>query len=127
MSGVKKSTINERIQLERSRHGLSQASLALLAGVSRETQINYEKEGGSTPNCAYLARVLAEGFDVMFILTGKRSAEGMALEPMQRSVLDDFSRCSPEKQLEAVKYMALLAKEVKPPAPSAPAKKKRTP
>jgi hypothetical protein len=28
---------------------------------------------------------------------------------MQRAVLDDFDRCSHEKQIEAVRHMALLA------------------
>ena len=126
MSGVQKSTINERIQMERSRLGLSQSALAEIGGVSRETQINYEKDGGSTPNCVYLERALAQGMDVMYVLTGKRAAD-WSLDPMLRTVVDDLERCSPQKQLEAVKYVAMLAAGMTPPSPasSKPARKPR--
>jgi len=125
--------------MERSRHGLSQTSLAEIGGVSRETQINYEKDGGSTPNCVYLTRVMAKGLDVMYILTGKRASTDWSLDPMLRAVVDDLERCSPEKQIEAVKYVAMLAEGMTPPSPvpsapnrksqakgSAPAKRKKS-
>ena len=41
----------------------------------------------------------------------------------QRSLLDDFERCTPEAQLQLVKHAALMAKGVAPPASSAPARK----
>lgn len=127
MSGVQKSTVNERIQMERSRLGLSQSALAEIGGVSRETQINYEKDGGSTPNCVYLERALAHGMDVMYVLTGKRASADWSLGPMLRTVVDDLERCSPQKQLEAVKYVAMLAAGMTPPSPasSKPARKPR--
>jgi hypothetical protein len=37
---------------------------------------------------------------------------------MQRAVLDDFDRCTHEMQIEAVRYMALLAEGTVPSAPS---------
>jgi len=112
--------------MERSRLGLSQSALAEIGGVSRETQINYEKDGGSTPNCVYLERALAQGMDVMYVLTGKRAAD-WSLDPMLRTVVDDLERCSPQKQLEAVKYVAMLAAGMTPPSPasSKPARKPR--
>jgi transcriptional regulator with XRE-family HTH domain len=113
-----KTTINERIQMERSRLGLSQTAIAKIGGVSRETQINYEKkEGGSTPNCVYLTRVMEKGLDVKFVLTGKRASTDWTLDTMLRAVVDDLERCSPEKQIEAVKFVAMLAAGMTPPTP----------
>ena len=119
--------------MERSRLGLSQSALAEIGGVSRETQINYEKDGGSTPNCVYLTRVMERGLDVMYVLTGKRASADWSLEPVLRAVVDDLERCSPQKQLEAVKYVAMLAEGMTPPPPAhkpqgkatAPTKKKK--
>lgn len=47
----------------------------------------------------------------------------MALEPMLRAVLNDFYRCSAEKQIEAVQHMALLAAGKAPPPAASPARK----
>lgn len=114
-------TINERIQIERARLGLSQSALAKIGGVSRETQLNYEKkDGGSTPNCVYLTRVMERGLDVMFVLTGKRASSDWSLDTMLRAVVDDLERCSPQKQVEAVKYVAMLAAGMTPPLPTVP-------
>lgn len=50
-----------------------------------------------------------------------------SLDPMLRAVVDDLERCSPQKQLEAVKYVAMLAPGMTPPSPasSKPARKPR--
>lgn len=75
-----------------------------------------------------LARFAAEGVDALYVLTGERLVTRSGLNPMLRAVVKDLERCSPEKQVEAVKYMALLAEGVTPPSPqppSAPAKKPR--
>jgi hypothetical protein len=45
---------------------------------------------------------------------------------MQRAVLDDFDRCTHEMQIEAVRYMALLAVGKIPSAPSKQVHKPRT-
>lgn len=67
-----------------------------------------------------LARLAVEGVDPLYVLTGKRLSTRLDLAPMQRAVLDDLDRCSQEKQVEAVRYMALLAEGA---TSSAPAKK----
>lgn len=61
-----------------------------------------------------LARLAAEGVDALYVLTGRRISSKLDLEPMERALLNDFNRCSPEDQVEAVKYMALLAEGLKP-------------
>ena len=65
-----------------------------------------------------LARLALEGVDPLYVLTGKRLSTRLDLEPIQRAVLDDFDRCSQEKQIEAVRFMALLAEGTVPAAPA---------
>ena len=65
-----------------------------------------------------LARLALEGVDPLYVLTGKRLSTRLDLEPIQRAVLDDFDRCSQEKQIEAVRFMALLAEGTVPSAPT---------
>jgi hypothetical protein len=66
------------------------------------------------------------GVNVCYLLTGKRISTRLGLEPMQRAVLDDFDRCTHEMQIEAVRYMALLAEGAMPSAPSKQVHKSRT-
>lgn len=74
-----------------------------------------------------LARLAAEGVDPLYVLTGERLVVRSGLNPMLRAVVDDLERCSPEKQVEAVKYVAMLAAGMTPPplptVPIAPARK----
>lgn len=73
-----------------------------------------------------LARLALEGVDPLYVLTGKRLSTRLDLEPIQRAVLDDFDRCSQEKQIEAVRFMALLAEGSVPSAPAKEIEKPRT-
>jgi len=116
-------TFGRRLFEERHRLQLSQAELALAIGVSERSIGNYER-GQRNPDAEQLVRLVEQGMDVYYVLTGKRASRRVDLEPMQRAVLDDFDRCSHEKQIEAVKYMTLLAEGVVPPAaPSRPTRK----
>ncbi|MCW5669117.1 MAG: hypothetical protein KIT86_05610 [Hydrogenophaga sp.] len=74
-----------------------------------------------------LARLAAEGVDALYVLTGERLVTRSDLNPMLRAVVDDLERCSPEKQIEAVKYVSMLAAGVTPPAPVANAARKKPP
>lgn len=62
-----------------------------------------------------LARLATQGVDALYVLTGKRIATTLDLDPMVRSLLNDFERCSPEQQIELVKHVALVAEGVAPP------------
>lgn len=73
-----------------------------------------------------LARLALEGVDPLYVLTGKRLSTRLDLEPIQRAVLDDFDRCSQEKQIEAVRFMALLAEGTVPSALAKEVHKPRT-
>jgi len=62
-------TIAERIKEERERLGLTQDAFARIAGVSKPSQVRYEK-GGRCPDGSYFAKLAAAGADVLYILTG---------------------------------------------------------
>ncbi len=112
--------IGARLRIERERLGLSQAALAQNTGVSKLTQLKYES-AQSHPNAPYLASIAKLGGDVLFVITGERRSEWFESDPLRRAVLNSFEQCSPEKQIEAVQYMALLAAGVaQTPSGSAP-------
>jgi len=76
------STLAERLKEERNRLGLNQADFGAKAGVSRETQINYES-GSREPKTGYLAAITEIGVDVMYILTGVRMMPIPTQEPIK--------------------------------------------
>lgn len=61
-----------RLAEERDRLGLTQERFGELAGVSRNSQANYEK-GTRQPDAAYLELIASAGVDVLYVLTGARS------------------------------------------------------
>ena len=62
----------ERLREERKRLGLNQTDFSAFAGVSTETQSNYER-GSRKPDSEYLEAIAAHGVDVGYLLTGVRS------------------------------------------------------
>lgn len=64
--------IHERLRTERDRIGLNQTEFGDIAGVKRNAQMNYEN-GSRSPDANYLAAIAAEGVDVGYVITGKRS------------------------------------------------------
>jgi len=65
-------TFGERLREERKRLGMNQTELALLGGVVKFTQINYEKDE-RTPDMDYLLKLQKAGVDAYFLLTGERT------------------------------------------------------
>lgn len=68
------SSIGSRLKEERQRLGLSQPALANMGGVSKNTQVGYEKDT-SHPDAAYLAAVANKGVDFVYVVTGKHLEE----------------------------------------------------
>ncbi|WP_288804177.1 helix-turn-helix transcriptional regulator [uncultured Novosphingobium sp.] len=66
-------SVGARLREERQRLGLSQERFAALAGVAKNTAINWEKEK-SSPTAAALLAFAEAGADALYILTGKHSA-----------------------------------------------------
>jgi transcriptional regulator with XRE-family HTH domain len=120
------STFGGRLVEERSRLGLSQEDLADATGMSKRALGNYER-GGRSPDAEQLIRLRGRGVDIFYVLTGERLSSRLDLDPMRRALLDTFDRCSPEKQIEAVQHMALLATVPTPPAPTPGDKTRATP
>lgn len=67
-------TIGERLKEERNRIGANQTVFAEKCGVSKNTQLAYEK-GERSPDAAYLANAAAVGIDVLYVVTGSRVPE----------------------------------------------------
>jgi transcriptional regulator with XRE-family HTH domain len=64
-------SVGKRLREERERLEIKQFSLAEKIGVSRVSQSNYER-GESDPKTEYWQKLDAMGFDIYYILTGKR-------------------------------------------------------
>ena len=76
--------ISDRLREERERLGLNQVEFGSIGGVKKLAQINYEK-GVRFPDARYLAAVAERGVDVLYVLTGRRSAT--ALSPEEQTLL----------------------------------------
>lgn len=87
--------------------------MSAATGVKPRTYQDWER-GIALVSAEFLSLAATLGVDVLYVLTGARLSAKSELDPMRRAVLDSFDRCSPEKQIEAVQYMALLAAGVVP-------------
>lgn len=65
-------TFCDRLKEERKRLGLNQSEFAILGGVQKTAQLNYES-GKREPDVAYLLKLESHGVDAAYILTGVRS------------------------------------------------------
>lgn len=68
--------VGKRLKEERNRLGLNQSDFAVLGGVEKRAQIYYEQEARS-PDAEYLAAIAKAGADVLYIVTGVRSAASL--------------------------------------------------
>lgn len=71
--------LHERLRAERESLCLSQPTLANLIGVGKTTVINWEK-GSSAPDAEQLSVMAEAGFDVLYVVTGKRSQPVKAIK-----------------------------------------------
>ena len=104
-------SIFQRLKQERERLELSQTALGTLTNVGKTTVINWEK-GASAPDAIQLGVMAANGFDVLFVLTGQRSQAlppSATLPPVQRALLTSFEMCVPEAQQQLLQLAAMLA------------------
>jgi len=75
-------TIGQRLREERERLGYTQPAFAELAGTTKKSQIDYEKDL-TQPKAGYLAAIATVGADINYIVTG------VAVPKAQKSNLDD--------------------------------------
>lgn len=102
--------MGERIKTERERMGMTIPRFAEVAGAAKNTVIDWQN-GKSTPPAAKLAALASAGVDVLYILTGQRTAGAPAPEPLSReqlALLDNYTHCAPADQ-DALRRLAATA------------------
>lgn len=72
-------TIGSRLRVERERIGLTQDALASHGGIKKRALINYE-QGERTPDGEFFSAVANVGIDVLYVLTGQRSAAHLSTD-----------------------------------------------
>lgn len=77
---------------ERNRLNLKAKDVAEFVGVAIPTQSNYEN-GKRSPDAEYLAKLTELGFDINYVLTGKR--ESLSLTTQEKMLIELF-RQAPE-------------------------------
>ena len=87
-------TIGDRLKEERDRLKLSQPAVADAAGVSKKTQIDYEKNR-TPPDANYFGVLAGLGFDISYVITGMR-IENAARTPVELAFLRN-SRAMPSQ------------------------------
>lgn len=80
-----KAAIGRRLSIECNRLGLTVTKAAADAGCSRRTWCHYES-GSTTPDAVTLNRLDAMGFDVMFIITGRRVRRMLGVPAVNHSI-----------------------------------------
>ncbi|MDA0698053.1 MAG: XRE family transcriptional regulator [Proteobacteria bacterium] len=80
-------TIGARLKEERERLGYTQPAFAELAGTTKKSQIDYEKDS-TQPKASYLANIAVIGADILYIVTGIRLLEQK--KEQKSDFLDEF-------------------------------------
>jgi len=114
--------IHDRLKTERERLKHSQATFALMAGVTRNSQINWEK-GESAPTAVQLARLAVMGVDVLYVITGNRSKPlppDKVLPPDEQSLLDTYRACDKTGKSLIKSVSDTAALEARVPVPNTP-------
>lgn len=83
--GLMKEVIGRRLSIECNRLGLTVTKAAADAGCSRRTWCYYES-GSTMPDAVILNRLDAMGFDVMFIITGRRTRQMLDVPAMNHPI-----------------------------------------
>ncbi|RDI20710.1 transcriptional regulator with XRE-family HTH domain [Pseudacidovorax intermedius] len=79
---------SSRLVEVRKDRGLNQAEFGALGGVTKDSQLNYEK-GVRKPDAAYLEALASTGVDVGYLITGQHS--GAALTADQAALLRAYA------------------------------------
>ncbi|QRY30567.1 helix-turn-helix transcriptional regulator [Variovorax sp. PDNC026] len=113
MSEEIRARVGERLKEERDRLGWSQATLAETAGASRRAVVAWE--GGATvPGADALAVLAPHGFDVLYIVVGRRSGPVESrLTPDEAALLDNYQHSNEEGRAAARTVLSSLANQKK--------------
>lgn len=111
---VSLSDVGSRLRAERERIGLSQEDFGALARVSRNSQVNYET-GKRAFDAEYLLRLIENGIDSHFVMTGRRSSEGTAGK--RSMIVNAFDSLDASNQRALLHLACSLAQLSGPAAP----------
>nr|WP_268894471.1 helix-turn-helix domain-containing protein [Pseudomonas asturiensis] len=105
------SSVGDRLREERVRLSLNQEDLAQAGGVNRNTQGSYER-GVRAPDTGYLTGVSELGIDIVYILTGRKSA-GDTLSETEARIIDQY-RMIPDFDQQAVcRFLQAMADDAR--------------
>ena len=96
--------IGARLREERVRLGRNQEDFAAIAHTTKRSQYEYEKDGAA-PSATYLAAIAAAGADVLYIVTGARSAT--ALTDDEQRLLEQYRQAPPVLRKAAVQVLCV--------------------
>lgn len=106
-----KSEIGQRLREERERVGLKQEELAERVGKSRNTISAWER-GEQFPSGEFLMSAPGMGFDVLYLLTGRRGVEVVgALSAEESKLVENYRAASPAHQASLREVGAALAEQ----------------
>ncbi|NNA66231.1 helix-turn-helix domain-containing protein [Pseudomonas gessardii] len=94
-------TVGERLKEERQRIGVSQTVLAEKCGVTKNTQLAYEK-GERSPDTTYLASAASLGLDILYVVTGVATPQVVEGFTALEDKLVNQYRALPEEDQQAV-------------------------
>lgn len=100
------SGIGLRLVEERRKLGITQRKLAAELGVTPPTQISYE-QGLTSPNSGYLLLLDQLGFDIFYVLTGRRIAPAKSQD--EQSLLALYRALDARGKAAAIGAMSGLA------------------
>lgn len=95
-----------RLREVRLRMGMSQTEFGALGGVSKGSQIAYER-GRAEPGAAYLARLSEAGVNVVYLLTGRMYTPLDPKDDFYR-MLDAWLRLEPDHRAEVLTFTSYL-------------------
>lgn len=105
-----------RLEEQRKNRQFSQAQAAALGGVSREMWGKYERNR-AVPGGEVLTALASAGWDVAYILAGRREIERKPTAPPtptltreQQALLDNYEACGPEGRDAVRRTAAALAR-----------------
>lgn len=107
--GVVLAALGSRLRTERLRLGLTQEAFSALAGLKKNSQINYEK-GSTAPTVEYLLRWAEHGVDIAYVLTGQRLQGGLGAE--ETLLLQSFGRLGARERQAIVQLAGTLAGDI---------------
>lgn len=105
-------TFGARLKEERKRLKLTQSQIATLAGTTKSTQLQYEKDA-MRANSDYLAALAKAGIDVAYILTGERG--GVQLTEQEADILALIRQAPPavrETAINVLRSGLVISKQV---------------